>query len=168
VAAEDLLDVSEKLRDLYIQFKDPEFRCMVIQTMGVLLSLPNGSACLTPLRPFFARTLSEKASVTIRTIILRMLLHSGSAHHTDHTFIAHISAIVDQCIKDLQLLNKPVLVAGCLDVVGELMQFRQGWRKYILSLWNKFVGDTSNEVRASAFRMMCNLTSRGFKLDFRM
>ena len=168
VGAEDLLDVTEKLRDLYVQFKDPEFRCMVLQTMGVLIALPNGTLCLTPLRPFLEEILTDKQSVTIRTILLRMILQAGVSHQEDRAFTSHVSAMVDKCIRDLELLNKPVLVAGCLDVVGELMQFREGSRRYILWLWRKFVGDASNEVRSSCFRMMKSLSDRGFPLDFKM
>ncbi|OWA52457.1 Integrator complex subunit 4 [Hypsibius exemplaris] len=164
----DLLDATEKLRDLYVQFKEPEFRCNTLQTIGQLLALPNATVCLTPLRPFLEGVLADDHGLATRTVLLRVLLQAGAAHQGDRAFTCHIAAIVGKCIKDLQLLNRPVLVAGCLDVVGELIEFRGVSRRYILALWNKFAADGSNEVRASAFRMMRNLGNRGFLLDFKM
>lgn len=132
------------------------------------MALPSGTACLTPLRRFFITILRENPTVTVRTVLLRTLLQSGAVHHSNAAFNWHIIAIVERCIAEVETLDSPVLVAGCLDLIGELIPFRGAARKFILRLWGKFEKDSSNNVRSAAYRMLNKLSERGFTLDVSM
>ncbi|XP_055357914.1 integrator complex subunit 4-like [Paramacrobiotus metropolitanus] len=132
----------------------------------------------------------------IRVQLARILLEAGVKHRQNSAFCWHIVTIVDKFLWRNFSLTAPlssdahgedditdgniqgddemmqrdsgwsVLLASCLDVIGEVLPYRDTSRQYVLSLWNRFAQDGCNEVRAAAYRMLDALTERGFRMRF--
>lgn len=158
----------EAIRGLFLLYNDTELRCILLQAVGDLLSSPLGSVILKHAQAFLRQTLNEISSVSLRAVLLRSLLRASASHEKDKAFCSQVTAIIDKSIQYLQSTNRSLLVAGCLDVLGETINFRSRTHRYVVHLWNKFERDASSEVRVAAYRMLRSICEGGFKLDLAM